>query len=138
MKSFLLEIVSPERLAYAEQVEHVSVPSVNGQLTILPHHTALFAALEEGEVIIRKDKENQFLAIGGGYVEVSKEKVMLLVSRAYHADELNEQAILKAKQQAEEAIKKGVGGEELHAAQSLLRSALVDLKVIRRRSRPVQ
>lgn len=132
MNKYLLEIVSPERLAYSEEVEQVSVPSEDGELTILPNHASLFANLVEGELAIRKNAEDHYLAIGGGFLEVTRTKVMVLVSRAAHARELNEKAILDAQKQAKEAIKKGATGEDLRAAQALLRSSLIDLRVVRR------
>ena len=138
MNSFRLDIVTPERVAYAEDVEKVLVPSAEGQLTILPHHVHLFATLAEGEVKVVKNQEDYFLAIGGGFIEGTKTKVIILVSRAYHAHELNEEAILKAKEQAEEAIAKGVTGSDLQAAQMLLRSSLVDLKVYHRRRKQIR
>lgn len=133
MNTFTLEIVTPERLAYSEQVEHVSVPSEDGQLTILPHHVPIFATLVDGEVVIHKDREDMYLAIGGGFIEVGPKKTIILVTRAKGADELNESAILAAKKEAEEIIEKGATGEALNAARNLLRSSLVDLKVARRR-----
>ena len=135
MKTFQLEIATPEQLAYSEEIEQVTVPSEDGQLTILPHHIALFATLVEGEVIIRQKGEDTYLAIGGGFIEVTPTKTIVLVTRAKGADELNEAAILAAKKEAEETIAKGVPGEAMAAAQSLLRSTLVDLKVARRRRR---
>ena len=135
MSSFFLEIVSPERLAYSEEVGQVSVPSETGQLTVLPGHIPLFANLAEGEVIIRQNGEDHYLAIGGGFLEVTKKKVMILVTRVFKADELNEQAILQAKKDAEDALALGVTGGEMQAAQALLRSTLVDLKVLRRHRR---
>lgn len=133
MSTFILEIVSPERIAYSKPVEQVSVPSETGQLTILPHHIGLFATLVEGELIIKTHDEEEYLAIGGGFVEVTKDKVSVLVSRAYNASELNELAIEKARKEAEEAIIKGATGEELAEKQAMLRSTLIDLHVARRR-----
>jgi F-type H+-transporting ATPase subunit epsilon len=135
MKNFKLEIVSPERLALSQEVSQVTVPSEDGEITILPDHILLFSTLTEGEVVIQANGEEQYLVIGGGFVEVTDEKVIILVSRAYKADELNEEAILKAKKEAEEAIERGVTGLELQSAQAFLRSTLVDLKVIRRRNK---
>lgn len=137
MKSFTLEIASPEKLAYSEEVEQVTVPSEDGQLTILPGHVPLFATLTEGEIIIKNDGEDYFFAIGGGFLEVAKTKVIILVTRAEGADELNEAAILAAKKEAEEVIARGAPEEALNAARSLLRSTLVDLKVARRRRRTI-
>ena len=128
-----LEIVTPERIAYTNEIDMVSVPSVLGTMGILPKHTPLFAALTEGEVKIKKGSEEIYLAIGGGFVEITKSKVMILVTRAVHFRELNEAEILKAKQQALEALKTKPTGKELSVAQSLLRQSLVDLKILRRR-----
>jgi F-type H+-transporting ATPase subunit epsilon len=136
MTTFTLEIATPEQLAYSEQIEQVTVPSVDGQLTILPHHVPLFATLGEGEVVIRAKGENTYLAIGGGFIEVTPKKTIVLVTRAVNANELNESAIEKARKEAQDAIEKGATGESLQAAQALLRSTLVDLKVARRRRRP--
>lgn len=136
MKStFLLEIVTPERVAYSEEVDMVVVPGSNGYLGILAHHVPLFAQLIEGEVKIVKQDEEYFLSIGGGFIEVSKEKTTILVTKAYHADELNEKEILKAKGEAERILKEKPVGEDLEAAHRILRSTLVDLKVVRRRRR---
>lgn len=133
MKTFTLEIVTPERIALTQEVELVSVPSEEGEITILSHHVPLFSSLAEGEVRLRYGNQDYYLAIGGGFIEVTPEKTTLLVTRAYKAEELNEKAILDAKRDAEEALRKGVTAEERIAAQALLRSSLVDLKVLRRK-----
>jgi len=133
MGTFKLEIVTPERVAYAEEVEMVVAPSKLGTIGVLPHHTPLFAELIEGELKIKKGKEDFFFSIGGGFIEVTPQKTIILVTRALHADELNEQEILEAKKRAEQALKEKPKGAALEATRSLLRSSLVNLKVLRRR-----
>lgn len=135
MNTFLLEIVTPERIAYSDKVEMVTVPSVMGTMGVLTRHIPLFAQLTEGELKIKKGGEDIFLAIGGGFIEVTKEKVMVLVTRAVHAKELNEQEILRAKKEAETALKAKLTGKELIQAQVLFRQSLVDLRILRRRKR---
>lgn len=137
MATFLLEIATPERIAYAEEVDMVVVPGVEGQMGILPHHIPLYAQLQEGEVKINKGVEEIFLAIGGGFIEVSKQKVIILVTKAVHADELNEKEILEAKERAERILKEEPEGENRLAMEQLLRSTLVDLKLLQRRKRRV-
>jgi F-type H+-transporting ATPase subunit epsilon len=63
-----LEIVSPERRAYTDDVDMVVVPGIDGQLGILPHHTRLISALGTGELRIKKDGTEQSLLISGGFV----------------------------------------------------------------------
>lgn len=131
--SFQLEIVTPEKSILTDQVNLVSVPAKTGRLGILARHTPLFAQLTEGEVKISKNNQNMFLSIGAGYVEVTKEKVLVLVSRAFHADALNKQEIIHAKEQAEAALRQKPTGQALTIAHIALRQSLVDLQILRRR-----
>lgn len=133
MSTFLLDIVTPDRIAFSEEVEMVSVPSAMGQLGILPHHAPLFAKLGDGELKIVKNGKETFLSIGAGFLEVTKEKTTVLITRAVHQDELNEEEILKAKKEAEEALKQKPTGEMKISAEAAFRRSLIDLKVLRRR-----
>lgn len=130
---FKLEIITPERLAYQSDVDMVTAPTAMGVVGILAHHVPLFSRLTEGEVKITKDDSEYFLAIGGGFMEVTRDQVSILVSRAVHAEELNEAEIKKAEARAKEALERGIAGDELKAAQVLLRRSLLEMKVLRRR-----
>ena len=83
---FLLEIVTPQRVAYTDRISAVSVPTPGGAIGVLPKHVELFTVLGEGEVKITVNGKELYMAIGGGFMEVTREKVSLLVSRAVHAD----------------------------------------------------
>jgi F-type H+-transporting ATPase subunit epsilon len=135
MKTFNLEIVTPERIVYQDEVEYLSAPGKMGTLGILPNHAALFTALSQGELKIKKNGEDIFMSIGGGFLEVTQNQVQVLVTRAVNADKLNEQEIMAAKKQAEEALKNKPSGKDLSQAQALYRQSLVDLSVLRRRKR---
>ncbi len=130
---FLLEIITPDRMAYTDSVNAVSVPTPHGTTGVLPRHTGLFTVLSDGEIKITTGTKELFLAIGGGFMEVRKEKVSILVSRAAHADELNEAAIKEAQARARDILKRNVKGEELVAAQAILRRSILEMKVLRRR-----
>ncbi len=133
MNAFLLEIITPERIVFSEPVVQVNVPSSMGTIGILPHHVPLFSRLVEGEVKVSKDKEDMSLAIGGGYIEVTPQKVSILVSEAYKESEINEKEILEAKKKAEEALKEKPSGDALLAAQSILRRSTIALKLLEKR-----
>lgn len=132
-----LEVVSPERVAYSEEVRQVTVLSRTGQLTILPNHTSLFAQLVEGELKVTPQDKSEpiYMAIGGGFLEVHQNRVTILVTRAVRQDELDEKEILEAKARAEQVLKEKPSPEEYQAARTLLRSHLVDLKILHRRTR---
>ena len=132
MTKFLLEIITPVRQAFAEEVDEVVVPTTNGQVGVLAHHEPLFSSLTEGEIKIKSGSKEFFLAIGGGFMEVGHDKVSVLVSRAVHAQELNETEIKKATEAAKHVIANRASGEELSAAQATLRRSLLELKVYRR------
>ena len=132
MNKIILEIVTPEDIVYSDEVDMVTVPSVVGTLGILPRHVPLFAQLIEGELKIKKQDQEYLLSIGGGFIEVTKTKVIILVTRAVHASQLNEKEILQARQNAIEALKRQPKGEESIMAQVLLRQSLVDLRLMRK------
>lgn len=129
---FLLEIITPQRQAFSEEVEEVVVPTTNGQIGVLAHHEPLFSSLAEGEIKIKTGNKEFFLAIGGGFMEVGHDKVSILVSRAVHAHELNEVEIKKATESAKNVIARRATGDELATAQATLRRSLLELKVYRR------
>jgi len=132
MDTFTLEIITPQREVLHKVVDSVTVPTKNGQIGVLSHHVPLFTALTEGEIKISEGNKEMFLAIGGGFMEITKQKVSILVSQAYHAHELNEAEIKKALVSAKEVIANKGKGTELLDAQSILRRSIVELKVLKR------
>lgn len=138
MNSFHLDIITPARRAFSEEVERVSIPTSNGQIEVLAHHTAIFTSLSEGEVKISTGTKQYFLAVGGGFMDVTRKGATILVSRAVHAHELNEAEIKKARESAADVLKRKEKGAELSNAQAILRRSLLELKVFRRRTAPVR
>lgn len=132
MAKFLLEIITPQRQAFEEEVDEVVAPTSSGVVGILAHHEPLFSSLTEGEIKIKNGSKEYFLAIGGGFMEVGHDKVSILVSRAVHAHELNESEIKKATEAAKNVIARRATGEELAAAQATLRRSVLEMKVARR------
>lgn len=129
---FLLDIITPERRAYEEEVDAVSVPTPNGTIGVLAHHVPLFSSLTEGEIKITSSSREFFLAIGGGFMEVTGSRVSILVSRAVHADELNEGEIKKAQAAAKDILARKVQAADRHTAQAILRRSIIEMNVYRR------
>jgi len=131
---FLLSVITPQRKAFSEKVESVSVPTPDGTIEVLANHEPLFTQLAPGEAKIKSAGKEFFLAIGGGFMEVRpKGEVSILVSRAVHADEINEAEIKKAMESAKSLIARKAKGEELAAAVAVLHRSLLELKVSKRR-----
>ena len=80
MVKFHLEIITPQRQALSEEIDSVIVPTTNGLVGILAHHQPLFSALTEGEIKISNGSKEYFLAIGGGFMEVTHDKVSITLS----------------------------------------------------------
>ena len=78
----LLEIVTPERLAYSDTVDSVQLPGVEGELGVLPHHAPLVSMLGVGELRIRKGGSEESFAIVGGFLQVRPDRVVVMAETA--------------------------------------------------------
>ena len=133
MKTFRLDIITPEKTAFSADVSVITMPGGDGQMGILPGHVPIFTNLTEGEVKVVRDNEEFYLAIGGGFLEVTRDRAVILVTSAYDSSEINEQEVLNAKKRAEEALKTGVKESDLIEAQAMFRRATIALKVLHRK-----
>ena len=133
MANLKLEIVTAERQVFSDEVKAVIAPGVEGQLGILPHHAPLMTMLQAGELIIKKDDEENYLFISGGFLEVRPDKVIILADACEHCDEINISRAQEAKQRAEERLKLTPdSGMDHTRAEAALRRSLVRLKVAER------
>jgi len=131
-----LEIVSPERRAYADEVDMVVVPGADGELGILPHHTRLISALGTGELRIKKGGIEQILFISGGFVEVRPDKVVVMADLAEHSDEIDEQLAIAARKRAEAELEQARDPVDIARVRAALQTALMRERIaVRRRSR---
>jgi F-type H+-transporting ATPase subunit epsilon len=132
----LLEIVTPERLAYSDTVDSVQLPGVEGELGVLPHHTPLVSMLGLGELRIRKDGEVETFAIAGGFLQVRPDKVVVMAEMADLAAEIDLEKAEEARKEAERALEGGFHeGADLAAARAALQVALLRQRVAERRHR---
>lgn len=132
MHSLKLQIVIPQKIVLEKEVISVTVPTATGEITILPRHINLFTLLKEGLLKIKFDKEEEYYAIGGGYLQTDGEKVIVLVSRAYGQDEINEKIIEESRKKAKELLKTAQTEKEKLQAVSLLRRAAIEDKLLRK------
>ncbi|GGD92688.1 F0F1 ATP synthase subunit epsilon [Paenibacillus nasutitermitis] len=104
MSTFLLEIVTPERKVYAEDVNMVIVKGQEGELGILPNHIPLVTPLRIAPIIIKKNKSEEVIAVNGGFLEVRKDKVVILAESAELPVDIDESRAAEAKRRAEERL----------------------------------
>ena len=129
-----LEIITAERQVYSDEVDMVIAPGFDGQLGILPMHAPLMTMLKPGELTVRKDGENMYVAVSGGFMEVLGNRVSVLADACERADEIDEQRAEQAVQRAQERLANRGSDMELERAVSALRRAQVRVDLVRRRS----
>jgi F-type H+-transporting ATPase subunit epsilon len=133
--TFKLEIVTAERMIFSDDVSAVIAWGVEGQLGILPHHAPLMTILQPGDLMIRKDKEEEYLAISGGFLEVRPDKVVILADACERVDEIDTVRAEEAKRRAQETMKAAPLSAESASAEAALRRSLARLKVAERKRR---
>jgi F-type H+-transporting ATPase subunit epsilon len=105
-KLIKFEIVTPEKTVLKEDVVEVIVPTQEGELTILPHHSPLIAMLKPGVLVLKKADGSQDVAfIAGGFLEVLRNKVVVLADTAERAENIDETKVEEAKARAEKDMK---------------------------------
>ncbi len=127
-----LEIVTPEATVYSEDVEMVTLPAVEGQIGILPQHVPLMTQMVPGEMIVRKNGQNRFLAVGEGLVEISADHVAILTDLAVAAEDIDEAKAEEARQRAAARLREKLSSEEVASVNAALARSLAQLRVKRR------
>ena len=130
-----LEIVTPEAKTYSEDVEMVTLPGVEGDMGILPHHVPLMTQIVPGEIIVHKDGRDYFLAVGEGFVEITGERVSVMTDMAIRAENIDEAKAEEARRRAEARLAEKIDDEEAALVSAALAHSLAQLKVKRRRQR---
>ena len=106
-KTIQFEIVTPERNVLKEEITQVTLPTKEGELTILPGHVPLVATLDAGVIeVAKKDGYHDIMSLAGGFVEVLKDKVVILADVAERAEEIDEEKAEEARKTASEEKEK--------------------------------
>jgi F-type H+-transporting ATPase subunit epsilon len=127
-----LEIITPEATAYSEDVDMVTLPGVEGQLGILPEHVPLLTQMVPGEMIVRKNGQDRFLAVGEGLVEITGDHVAILTDLAIAAENIDEAKAEEARQRAAARLRERLSSEEVASVNAALARSLAQLRVKRR------
>ena len=126
-----LQILTPEKTAYSEFVEMVTLPALDGQIGVCPHHVSLMTQIVPGEIIARKDGRDQFLAVGEGLVEITGDHVSILTDMAIAAENIDAAKVEEARQRAEARLREKLSDEEVAAVNASLTRSLAQLRVKR-------
>jgi F-type H+-transporting ATPase subunit epsilon len=130
-----LEIVTPEASIYADEVDTVVLPGIEGEMGVLPQHAPLVTLLSAGELVITKAGKVTVMAVGEGLVEVTGSSTRILTDAAVGEAAIDEGAVQAALERAQARLKEGANltAEEIAATEASILHSLAQLKVKRRR-----
>lgn len=135
MHTLHFKIATPERVVYESEIEQVSIPTHDGEITVLPNHIPLVSIVQPGVLRALKGGQEVNMAVSGGFVEVqSGSSVVLLADAAERAEEIDIERAAVARDRAEELLKKQTFENDIEYAtvQAALERSLNRLKVARR------
>ncbi|MBI5687727.1 MAG: F0F1 ATP synthase subunit epsilon [Verrucomicrobia bacterium] len=127
-----LEIVTPEAVAYSEQVDMVVLPGAAGELGVLAGHEPLMTTIVPGELRIIRGGEETVMAIGAGFAEITGETVRVLADMALRAEEIDEANAEAARKLAEQRLAQKLSDEEIATVEASLQKAVTQIEVKRR------
>ena len=131
-----VEIVSAEKEIFSGEAEMVFAPASQGEVGIAPGHTPLVSALSPGEVlVVLPGGEKQGFYVSGGMLEIQPKVVTVLSDAAVHSEDLDEAAVLKAKEDAEKAFQEGDGKIDYAHVQQQLAEAAARYQALQRLKR---
>lgn len=130
-----LKIITPEKVAYEGEADQITIPTRDGEITVLANHIPLISAMKHGELIVKNDGRDVFLAVCNGFIEVKNNEIVIMTDIADRISEIDEQKAEEARKKAEELLKtKDMLSDVAFAdATAALEKSLARLKVARRK-----
>jgi len=114
---FHFKIATPEKVIYENDIDQVTIPTMNGQITVLSHHVPLVSVLSSGELVIKDKNGEQIIAVVGGFLEIrANNEVVILADNAERVQDIDLQKAEEARQRAEEQMKQVRSGEDIDFA----------------------
>lgn len=134
-KTIKFEIVTPEKVVFQKEITQITVPTTSGEITVLPDHIPLISVLASGVIEVRPvDGPAEIMSVSSGFIEVRKDKVVILADTAERAEELDEARIKEAQARAEETKKNAQNIDEVQFAEvsAKLEKELARLRAVNR------
>jgi len=132
-RKLFVEVVAADKVLYAEEAEMVVAPGYEGELGILPLHIPLVSLLKTGELRIKHSDHIDYFFVANGFLEVKEDKVVVLVSEAIPAHEIEPEAEVKAQEELKKMIAEArEKGEDVASLLEELEKSLARLKVAKK------
>lgn len=127
--NLLLEIITPQATIFKDEVSEVVIPTVNGEIAILPNHINLISQISSGEVIVKKNSITTSIAIAGGFLEINNNKISVLADYAVRAENIEMEQAQEAKKRAEKVMQEKSSDKDFKIAQGELLKAILELRI---------
>src|SRR5580704_9095806 len=108
-----LEIVTPDAKIYSEDVDMVTLPGVEGEMGIYPMHVPLMTQIAAGEIAVRQGGKDFYLAVGGGFVEITGDRVAVMTDMAIKAENIDEAKVEEARRRAVARLAEKLDDEQM-------------------------
>lgn len=131
-----LDVITPTKKIFSDEVDEVIVNTATGQIAILPHHVDLLTKIVPGEMIIKHKNQEQYLAVTGGFLELSNNRMTILADYAVRSEDIEVEKVIEAQKRAEVLLKKkeeGISERDMAVAENDIRRSVLELKVAERR-----
>lgn len=132
-----LQIITPEKVAYKGEAEQVTLPTQDGEITILANHIPLISVIKHGKLVIKNNSEEILMAVWGGFVEVKKNDLIIMTNTAERSEEIDEERAKKARERAEKLLaeKDKLSDVAFADATAALERSLMRLNIAKRRKK---
>lgn len=131
-----LTIVTQDKELVSTEIDSITAPTEEGEVTILPNHVPLFSKLKPGELIYRNGADTNSMVISKGFIDKGPDnKLMVIVDSAVHAREISLEKAQAAVKAAQESMSQNINQHEMMMAEASLRQALLEIKVAQKTKR---
>jgi F-type H+-transporting ATPase subunit epsilon len=130
-----LEIITPQAIAFSEDVHLVTLPVLEGQIGVYPQHVRVITQVVPGEIIVTRDGQDRYLAVGEGLVEITGKSVSIVTDMALPAELIDETKVEEARARAAARLREKISDEEIATVNASLVRSLAQLQVKRRQRR---
>jgi F-type H+-transporting ATPase subunit epsilon len=128
------KIVTPERTVYESEIDQLTLPTREGEITVLPNHIPLISVLQSGELVAKAGGEEVAMAVSGGMVEVRRNEITILADTAERAEEIDLKRAEEARARAEQLKKEKIRADETEyaTAAAIFEKNLARIRVARK------
>lgn len=136
--SFTLKLIAPDGVKYESEATEITLPTVDGEITVLPNHMPLITLLKPGEIIIKNSSKTVELATEGGIAEITSHLVKVMADTAEEVDDLDELKIAEAKKAAEKRLLEAKSEVDFAEASVAIEKQLAKLNFLQKRKKKYQ